>query len=154
MGRSSRNKAATGYKTNELTLPFGKNSGVFRLDIIFNCHISKFAGVKNVAAFLAFHEFHVFFAGHDAHARMSTDFFHSHCVGEMLRGWCSTDWIHIRSKTAGLTAPRSRILGYFYAGKATCQEFSGIARALFGAISETMDENYRNGVVAENQGMG
>ena len=62
-------------------------SGVFGRDIVFNCHVFEFAGIKNISAFLALDEFRIFFACHDAYARMSAKWFHSRRVGEWFRGY-------------------------------------------------------------------
>jgi hypothetical protein len=61
-------------------------SNLFRLDVLLDCHVSEFAGLKDVAAFLAFNKFSVFVAGHYAHTRMPADFLHNSFVGGSLRG--------------------------------------------------------------------
>src|SRR5579871_3185640 len=58
---------------------------VFRLNIVFNSHVFEFAGIKDIAAFLALDKFHIFLAGHDAHARVLADLSHNHCVGRLFR---------------------------------------------------------------------
>jgi len=57
------------------------------MDIFFNGHVSEFTGIKDIAAFQALDELCVFFSGHDADARMPTDFLHSGFFGRLFRDW-------------------------------------------------------------------
>ena len=61
------------------------NSGFFWLNVLFDGHVFEFTGLKNIATFLAFDEFSVFFARHNAHARMPADFLHRYLLG---RSFC------------------------------------------------------------------
>lgn len=64
-----------------------RESGVFWLDIIFDSHVFEFAGIKDIAAFLALNKLCVLFACHNADAGMPTDLFHIRCFRGVLRGW-------------------------------------------------------------------
>ncbi len=59
--------------------------GFFRLYSLFNGHIFEFTGFKDIATFLAFHEFRVFLARYNAHARMPAQFLHRYLLG---RSFC------------------------------------------------------------------
>jgi|GEM_PF-5898269 hypothetical protein len=62
-------------------------SGLVRLYVLFNSHVSELARVKNIAAFLALNKFYVFLARYYTHARMPTDFLHIRCFGMSFRDW-------------------------------------------------------------------
>ena len=49
---------------------------VFLLNPLFNVHILKFAGLEDLAAFLAFDELRFFIAAHDLDARVLTGLLH------------------------------------------------------------------------------
>ena len=76
----------------------GKNSGFFRPDVLFNGHVFELAGFKNVATFLAFNKFSVFFACDNAHAGMLAGFLHRYWFEWPLRDRWVLRWIHIRAK--------------------------------------------------------
>jgi hypothetical protein len=63
----------------------GKNSGLFRPYVLFNGHVFELAGFKNIATFLAFNKFSVFFARDNAHAGMLAGFLHRYWCGRPLR---------------------------------------------------------------------
>src|SRR5579859_3781753 len=64
---------------------FRKNLGFFRPYVLFNGHVFELAGFKNVATFLAFNKFSVFFARDDSHAGMLAGFLHRYWFGRPLR---------------------------------------------------------------------
>jgi len=59
----------------------------FRSYVLFNRHISELAGVKDIAAFLAFNKFCVFLACNDTHARVPANFCHIRWFGRSFRDW-------------------------------------------------------------------
>ena len=68
--------------TNVITASEGrKNSGFFRPDVLFNGHVFELAGLKDIATFLAFNKFNVFFAGHNPHTRVPAEFLHNCLFG-------------------------------------------------------------------------
>ncbi len=60
-------------------------SGLFRPDIVLDCHVPEFAGFENVATFLTLDEFSVVVASHDTYARMPADFLHNRFFGGLIR---------------------------------------------------------------------
>jgi len=57
-------------------------------------HVFEFAGIKDFSTFQAFHEFSIFIAGYDLHARVFTLFHAFALIGKLRR----RDWFHtIRS---------------------------------------------------------
>jgi hypothetical protein len=63
---------------------FGE-SDLFRLDVLLDCHVFKFTGLEDIAAFLAFNKFGAFVAGHNAYTRMPAEFLHKSLIGGSLR---------------------------------------------------------------------
>jgi hypothetical protein len=61
------------------------NSGLVRPDVLFNGHVFELAGFKNIATFLAFNEFSIFFARDNAYAGMPAGFLHRYWFGRPLR---------------------------------------------------------------------
>jgi hypothetical protein len=57
-----------------------KKSSLVRLDVFFYGHVFELAGFKNVATFLAFNKFSVFFACDNAHTGMLAGFLHRYGV--------------------------------------------------------------------------
>ncbi|MGE5322300.1 MAG: hypothetical protein ACM3SW_05540 [Actinomycetota bacterium] len=54
----------------------GTSSGFLRPYTLFNGHVPEFAGFKHITTFLAFNEFSIFLARHNAHACMPAEFLH------------------------------------------------------------------------------
>lgn len=75
VGRLKQNPTWDRYKSNQDGQDW-RRSGVFRLDIVFDGHVFKFTGIKDIAAFQALYKFCVFFAGYNADAGMPTDLFY------------------------------------------------------------------------------
>jgi hypothetical protein len=79
-----QNQAAEGACRNAGNLGF---FCFFSSYVLFNRHVSELAGVKNIAAFLAFNKFCVFLARHNTHARVPTKFLHIRCFGKLFLDW-------------------------------------------------------------------
>jgi hypothetical protein len=84
---------------------------------IFNVHISEFAGFEDFAAFQAFHEFGVLFAGDDFHARVLTlCHFATHAEGLAgLDGVIDSSLVFVRTEQPRRLLPE---LAVFLAGRA------------------------------------
>ena len=60
-----------------------KESGFVRQFGLFDGHVFEFAGFEYLAAFQAFNEFGVFFAGHDLHTRVLAFWHVTSLLGEL-----------------------------------------------------------------------